>query len=50
MEGPDRVILHCDCNAFYASVECLLHPAYRDVPMGGLWGPREPARDHIGKK
>lgn len=29
----DRVILHCDCNAFYASVECLLHPAYRDVPM-----------------
>ena len=33
MEGPDRVILHCDCNAFYASVECLLHPAYRDVPM-----------------
>ena len=33
MERTDRVILHCDCNAFYASVECLLHPAYRDVPM-----------------
>lgn len=33
MEPSDRVILHCDCNAFYASVECLLHPAYRDVPM-----------------
>ena len=29
----DRVILHCDCNAFYASVECLLHPEYRSVPM-----------------
>ncbi len=29
----DRIILHCDCNAFYASVECLLHPEYRDVPM-----------------
>ena len=39
MEGPDRVILHCDCNAFYASVECLLHPAYRDVPMAVCGNP-----------
>ena len=22
-----RVILHSDCNAFYASVECCLHPS-----------------------
>lgn len=29
----DRVILHCDCNGFYASVECALNPAYRSVPM-----------------
>ena len=29
----DRVILHCDCNSFYASVECALNPAYRSVPM-----------------
>ena len=29
----DRTILHCDCNGFYASVECLLHPEYRNVPM-----------------
>ena len=29
----DRVILHCDCNAFYASVECLLRPELREVPM-----------------
>jgi len=29
----DRVILHCDCNAFFASVECLHNPQYRDVPM-----------------
>ena len=29
----DRTILHCDCNGFYASVECALHPQYRNVPM-----------------
>lgn len=29
----DRVILHCDCNAFFASVETVLNPAYRGVPM-----------------
>jgi DNA polymerase IV len=29
----DRVILHCDLNSFYASVECLHHPEYRNVPM-----------------
>ncbi len=28
-----RVILHCDLNNFFASVECLSHPEYRDVPM-----------------
>ena len=28
-----RVILHCDCNSFFASVETVLNPAYRDVPM-----------------
>lgn len=29
----DRVILHCDCNSFFASVETVLHPEYRGVPM-----------------
>ncbi len=29
----DRVILHCDCNGFFASVECALNPALKDVPM-----------------
>ncbi len=29
----DRVILHCDCNSFFASVETVLNPQYRDVPM-----------------
>ena len=28
-----RVILHSDCNSFFASVETALNPAYRDVPM-----------------
>ena len=28
-----RVILHCDCNSFFASVETALNPAYEGVPM-----------------
>ena len=31
--AEDRVILHCDCNSFFASVETVLHPEYRGVPM-----------------
>lgn len=29
----ERVILHCDMNGFFASVELLNHPELRDVPM-----------------
>lgn len=29
----DRVILHCDCNNFYASVELLEHPELQDKPV-----------------
>ena len=29
----DRVILHCDCNGFFASVETLLNPELAKVPM-----------------
>ena len=29
----ERVILHCDCNSFFASVETALNPAYKNVPM-----------------
>ena len=29
----DRVILHCDMNSFYASVELLDHPELADVPV-----------------
>ena len=28
-----RTILHCDCNGFYASVECALDPSLKDIPM-----------------
>ena len=28
----DRVILHCDCNSFFASVELLEHPELKDKP------------------
>ncbi len=29
----DRVILHCDLNSFYASVELLEHPDLRSLPV-----------------
>ncbi len=29
----DRVILHCDCNGFFASVECAMNPKLKNVPM-----------------
>lgn len=29
----DRVILHSDCNCFYASVECLYRPEIRKKPV-----------------
>ena len=29
----DRIILHCDLNSFYASVELLSHPELRDEPV-----------------
>ena len=29
----DRTILHCDCNSYYASVECISRPELKLVPM-----------------
>jgi len=35
----DRVILHCDMNGFFASVELLDHPELKDVPMAVCGNP-----------
>lgn len=35
----DRIILHCDCNSFYASVETVLRPELADVPMAVAGNP-----------
>jgi len=32
-QNEDRVIFHCDCNSFFASVETLDHPEWASVPM-----------------
>lgn len=32
MPAPERWIIHCDCNSFFASVELLDHPELRDTP------------------
>ena len=37
----ERTILHCDCNGFFASVECLLHPELKKVPMAVCGSPEE---------
>ena len=37
----DRVILHCDCNSFFASVETALNPKYKDVPMAVCGSPED---------
>ena len=29
----ERIILHCDCNSFFASVESVLDPSLKNVPM-----------------
>ena len=36
----DRVILHCDCNSYYASVEELLRPELKNVPMAVAGDPK----------
>jgi DNA polymerase-4 len=36
----ERVILHCDMNGFFASVELLDHPELKDVPMAVCGDPK----------
>ena len=36
----DRVIFHCDCNGFYASVELLEHPELQDKPVAVCGDPK----------
>lgn len=51
----NRTILHCDCNGFYASVECVLKPSLRDVPMAVAGNPENRhgiilAKNELAKK
>ena len=51
----DRTILHCDCNSFFASVECLLRPELAKVPMAVCGDPERRhgvilAKNELAKK
>lgn len=37
----ERVILHCDLNNFYASVECLKNPEYKDKALAVTGNPKK---------
>ncbi len=50
-----RTILHCDCNSFYASVECCLNPELKKVPMAVCGNPENRhgiilAKNELAKK
>lgn len=51
----DRVIFHCDCNGFFASVEELLRPELKTVPMAVAGDPESRhgiilAKNELAKK
>lgn len=51
----DRVILHSDCNGFFASCECLLNPQLKNVPMAVCGNPENRhgiilAKNELAKK
>lgn len=51
----DRVILHCDMNGFFASVELLSHPELKNVPMAVCGNPENRhgiilAKNELAKK
>lgn len=54
-KNMDRIILHCDLNNFYASVECAAHPEWKDVPLAVAGNPEKRhgvvlAKNEIAKK
>jgi len=51
----DRVILHCDCNSYFASVECIERPELKSVPMAVCGNPESRhgiilAKNELAKK
>ncbi len=40
-EQTSRVILHCDGNSFFASVECALHPELASAPLAVCGDPKQ---------
>ncbi len=36
----DRVVFHCDCNSFFASVELLRHPELKSLPVAVCGDPK----------
>ncbi|MEI6132379.1 MAG: DNA polymerase IV [Bacillota bacterium] len=51
----EKVILHCDLNNFYASVECLYNPQIREFPVAVCGSPEERrgivlAKNQLAKK
>ena len=51
----ERLILHCDLNNFYASVECVLNPALKDLPLAVSGNPEKRhgvilAKNELAKK
>ncbi len=51
----DRIIFHCDCNGFFASVEELLNPELKKVPMAVAGDPESRhgiilAKNELAKK
>ena len=51
----DRIILHCDCNSFFASVETVLRPELAKVPMAVAGDPENRhgiilAKNELAKK
>ncbi len=51
----ERIILHCDLNNYFASVESIGHPEYKSVPMAVCGSPKERhgivlAKNELSKK